>query len=289
MSSWNDRRARPDQRATAPYRIRLGDNDRAIIRLVHEYRLLSQGQIQRLLGRSRSTVQRLLRRLYDHRYLERVFLPVQTFGSSSPYYILDRQGAELLQRMDVCDLTATPSKAVSSMYIEHTTAINDFRIGMQLAVECEGWRIEQWLTEGEIKADYDRVKVPDKRRPVALVPDGYFSIGVPGKGTTHFFLELDRGKMQLDRFRQKIEAYVAYYRSGGYTRRFGAQGFRLLTVVESAGQRRVQQLMETTAQVPGIGRRFWFTHLEQAATENVLHDPIWRIAGIAEPQALFTR
>ena len=287
MASSSNRR-RPDARTRQPYRMRITDNDLRIVRLVYDLRLLSQSQLERLLGRSASTVQRLLRRLYDHRYLERVFLPVAHFGSSPALYILDQQGVELLRRQGTEDFSTQPSRSLSPMFLEHTLAINDFRIAATQAVEQCGWHITTWLTEGEIKADYDRVRIPSQRGTVALVPDGYFSICVPGRGTTHFFLELDRGTMTLQRFRDKVAAYVTYYKTGAYSKRYGAQGFRVLTVVAGASDRRVNNLADASSQVGGIGRRFWFVQSDRVTQGSVLSNPIWRIAGIAEPQALFT-
>jgi len=266
--------------------MREGANDRQIVRLVYDYRLLSQNQLERLLGRSRSTVQRLLRRLYDHRYLERVFLPISYFGSSPALYILDRRGIDLLQRMGVDNFVGLPSKQMSAMYLEHTLATNEFRIAVSLACQRNGWEVETWLTDNEMKADYDRVKIPSRKQPVSLIPDSYFSIHVPDRGTTNFFLELDRGTMPIKRFREKLEAYVAYYKTGAFTKRYAAKGFRVLTVVDGIGEGRVENLVNDAAQVTGGGRRFWFIHLDRVEPATILTQPIWSIAGQAEHQAL---
>ena len=109
---------------------------------------------------------------------------------------------------------------------------------------------------------------------------------MPQKGTTHFFLELDRGSEELKRFRDKVEAYVAYYKSGMYAQRYGAQGFRVLTVVDGVGEGRLKNLVDDTARVAGIGRRFWFTHLADATGATVLTEPIWSVAGSDEKEAI---
>lgn len=266
--------------------MRVGANDCRIVQLVYAYRVLSQEQLERLLGRSRQTVQRLLRRLYDHRYLERVFLPITQFGSSPALYILDRRGVELLQRLGVADFTGQPSRQLSPLYLEHTLAMNDFRIAVTLACERHGWQVAHWLTENEIKADYDRVRVPGKGRPVALVPDSYFSLHIPDRGTTHFFLELDRGTMTVARFREKVETYVTYYKSGAYTRRYEARGFRVLTVVDGVGVGRVENLVKAAGNVPAVGRRFWFAHLAQVAAADPLTEAVWRLPGQQAAEAL---
>src|SRR5690606_29842258 len=136
---------------------------------------------------------------------------------------------------------------------EHTLAMNEFRISVSLACLQNGWEIETWLTDNEMKANYDRVKIPNRKQPVSLIPDSYFSIHVPNRGTTNFFLELDRGTMTIGRFREKLQAYVAYYKTGAYTRRYKAKGFRVLTVVDGIGEGRVENLVIDAAQVPGAG------------------------------------
>ena len=138
MTSGSERkRRRAHERVKTLYRMEEGANDRRIVQLVYDYRLLSQRQLERLLRRSKPTVQRLLRRLYDHRYLERVFLPLATFGSSPALYVLDKQGIDLLRRMGVEDFTGVPDKTVKPMYIEHTLAINEFRIAVAQACEAQ--------------------------------------------------------------------------------------------------------------------------------------------------------
>lgn len=287
MKTSSSKRRRPDRRSRNPPRMREGENDQRIVRFIYEYRVLSQQQIEVLLGRSRPTVQRLLRRLYDHRYLNRVFLPIAKVGSSPIFYILDERGKNVLREQGIEEFSGMPGRDLSSMYLEHTQAINDFRIAMVQSSETRGWSIPVWHTENEIKADYDRVHVPGKLKPVALVPDGYFQLMVPGKGISHFFLELDRGTMTRQRFTEKVSAYITYLRSGAYSRRYKAKGFRVLTVVDGVGRRRVSSLVGATSEVKGIGNRFWFTHLSQVMRKDPLYTTIWSIAGQNTLKALF--
>lgn len=266
------------------------ERDHQIVRWVYEYRILSQAQLQRLAGKSRSTMQQALVRLYHHRYLERVFLPVAYGGSSPTLYILDTRGIALLQRLGVEDFSGLPSRGLSGVFLEHTLAMNDFRIAVTEACERLGWRIAVWRTENAIKADYDRVAVRTRGKVevVPIVPDSYFVVEIPDRGVSHFFLELDRATMTLRRFKTKIAGYVEYYKSGGYQKRFGAQGFRVLTVVDAPGTVRVENLVKDSESIPGIGRRFWFAHLPDLTPERVLTGQVWRIGGHAAPESLFT-
>jgi Replication-relaxation len=291
MSLSNPKRQRRDQRPERPRQMRETTNDQYVIQLLYHYRILSQSQLEKLLGKSRSRVQQVMMRLYHHEYVERLFLPVLFEGRSPTLYILDKRGMMLLQRLGIEDMSGQPSKKLSPMFLEHTLAINDGRIAVAHACEQQGWSVLTWKTENDLKADYDRVILQTKSgktQSISVVPDSYFVIELPGRGVSNFFLELDRGTMTLDRFRTKVAAYVAYYKTGGYTKRFGAQGFRVLAVVDTISPNRVDNLLAQTATVNGIGNRFWFAHLPDVLSQNVLTEPIWRVAGTGERKALFS-
>jgi hypothetical protein len=290
MSSLN-RKQRRDRRPETPRPMRETISDQQVIQLIYQYRILSQEQLERLLKKSRSRVQQIMMRLYHHEYVERLFLPVWFDGRSPTLYILDKRGIALLQRLGIDDMSGQPSKKLTPMFLEHTLAINDVRIAIALACQQQGWSIYKWQTENDIKADYDRVPLqvtPTKVEKVPIVPDSYFIIELPGENVATFFLELDRGTMTLQRFKTKVMAYVAYYKSGGYERRFGYKGFRVLTVVDTISPNRVENLMQQTATVNGIGQRFWFAHLPSLTPDNILTQPIWQVAGTGEQRALLS-
>lgn len=87
---------RRDRHLKQPKPIKLTERDKAIIYAVHIYRVLRQDQLEALFGRSKSVMQRVLVRLYDHGFLERKFLPVMGWNSPA-LYVLDRKGADLLR------------------------------------------------------------------------------------------------------------------------------------------------------------------------------------------------
>lgn len=277
------KRRRRDRRDPNPPRLVLTDRDRAIIRAVHEYRALRQDQVQALFFGSRSAAQRRLALLYHHGYLARQFLLVQTGYMSSPsVYLLDRRGEELLRAEEGLDDVHWKSShnQVSSDFLEHALAINDFRIAVTLASWQSGYALLEWRSETDLKQDYDRVTLPTVRggsRSVAVVPDSYFALETP-HGKTHFFLELDRGTMTTKRFKTKIDAYLAYYRSGGYERRYGARSLRVLTV--TLGERRLESLKAVTEEAGGTVW-FWFAALPDLTPEAVLTAPVWQVAGRA--------
>jgi hypothetical protein len=280
MTSGADKgRLRPDGRAAKPRRMREGENDRTIVTYLYHYGVLSQTQFERILERSRSTVQQLLRRLYDHHYVERLFLPVTKFGSSPALYVLDREGIALLRSMGIEEFSGIPGKDLKPMFLYHTVAISEVHLAFEKACKRSGYSMGNWLNDNRLRSEGTKVRIASQRNPVTLIPDSYFTITVPNLGTTHCFLELDRGTMDSGDFKKKVEAYVAGYKSGEFNRRYGAQGYRVLTVVDGVGEARVTNLANATANIPSIGRRFWFTHMKRLSPETVLSDPIWQIAG----------
>ena len=79
---------------------------------------------------------------------------------------------------------------------------------------------------------------------------------------------------------------VSYYKSGQYEQRYRSKSFRVLSVVDGIGERRVHNLREASEKIGRIGKRFWFTHLSLIDAQSVLTHPIWYIAGDTEQHAI---
>lgn len=277
MENTTRARLRRDRRASQPPPMQLTNRDKAIIRAVHDYRLLRQDQLARLFFGSRSTAQRVLQRLYQHRYLDRRFLPV-TVGRGTTLYTLDRRGIDLLRQEDGLDkITRYAANELKSDFLAHLAAINDVRIAVTLAAAREGYVLTGWLSEHELKASYERVTIvasSGRRQSVSLIPDGYFTLKTP-QGYANCFLEMDMGTMALDRFKSKVRAYSAYYQSGAFERRFRARAVRIVTVATSP--RRLANLKAAT-EAAGGKRPFWFAVLDDLTPETVLNQPVWQVA-----------
>lgn len=280
------RHLRPD----TPRPMRLTDRDRAVVKAVNDFRVMRQDQVQRLLFPSRNTAQDRLRRLWEHGYLKRLWLPSTGGIQTSPIlYALDRRGADLLKRefgYDQSRLRWSPRKAPSHTFLEHTLGLSEIRLGVHLACQPDDYALGEWQDEKGIKADFDRVQV--SRQWVAVVPDAYFVVAVP-QGNLHFFLEYDRGSETLRTFRKKVAAYHAYCRDPRCKTRFGTTRIRVLTVIEGEstgpGQGRLANLRQVAEEAEG-GRRFWFTTLDQVAARDFLTDPLWQVATRPERASL---
>jgi hypothetical protein len=236
-----------------------------------------------------STAQYRLEKLYDHACLERVFLPVMLGEGRSPtLYILDRRGGELLKAERGYDVVwHQSSKELSTIFLHHSLAMNDVMVAVSAACRNLGYELERWITESEIKADYDRVSVKTasgKLQQVAVLPDSFFAVIARGRRYP-FCLELDRGTMQVDRFKDKIRAYRTYHQSGKYEARFKVKSIRVLTVISTksqAGERRLKSLKQATEEVGGEDW-FWFATLTQVKPETALSALFGEERGTAKP------
>jgi len=279
-------------RPAPPPPIRITPRDRHLIHTVYTHRVLRRDQIERLYFPSKNTANARLRRLHLHGYLARRRLPVEYGqGSGQWLYMLARRGAQLLAQTQGIGIEDTAWRRshnhVSTLFLEHTLMVNDFRIAMTLAAKQTGARIERWLREEDLKQRPDRVWLASthgRRRQVALIPDAYCTLAESDR-RAHFFLEADRATESNGRWSQKVEAYLAYVRSGGYARRYGSNCLRVLTV--TTGEKRMLNLLRSTRRAGG-GAMFWFTTLSQARAESILSAPIWRIPGQEAPSVLIS-
>lgn len=278
-------------RQTNPPNMRLMERDIEIVEAVYRFRVLKQSQIAALFFGSREAAQYRLERLYDHKYLERVFVPVALGEGRSPtFYVLDKAGAELLRLERGYDEIKwfDTSRELTREKIAHTTAINDFMVSMAVACNREGFELT-WQTENEVKAQYDRVSVKTssgKSVDLPILPDSILTIATHDR-LHRCLLELDRGTMEADRFKNKVRAYVEYYQSGKYEARYHSKTMRVLTIIATkySGEKRLMNLKRATEQVGGK-RRFWFTTAKEISPESVLYQPIWLLATEDELRSL---
>ena len=96
-----------------------------------------------LLFPSKWAAQYRLVRLYQHRYLNRLFTAVP-FGRGQTVYCLDHRGADLVAAELGVDRAAITWKRkdnrVGWQFLEHTLAVNDVRIAFELASRKLGAR-----------------------------------------------------------------------------------------------------------------------------------------------------
>ena len=280
----------------------LTERDKQILHTVQQYRMLTRKQIERLLfapenGQDHFTktskARQRLKLLFQHKYLERIALPVGTgTWAWQPVYRLARKGAELLAAdsgMNVKDLVYwgkgddkdRRATQVTPLFLAHALQINDVRIAVALAAQKYGYRVEAWVDDGQLKGqerkDFVAVNEGGRDRMMAVIPDAYFVLHL-GDRRAHFFLELDRATMSNSRWSTRVQGYLAYVHSGKYTERYNTRSLRILTVTTTA--QRLENLKETTHKAGG-GELFWFTTFDEVSASSVFFEPIWRLANDA--------
>lgn len=281
---------------------RLSAHDQRILWAVYAYRVLTADQLTQLLfptKTGRTQCQHRLKLLFHHGYLHRTEqLSTPSEGPKPLLYTLDQQGAAALAKQwdkELADLAWHPRElSLSTPFLDHLLKTNDLRIAVELACQRQGITLATWLDEATLKGphmkEYVAVVGPQGGQVrAAIVPDGYFHLQTPAFDF-RFFLEVDRGTVtgQWDRFgrrswARKILAYLAYYQSGGYERRYGSSKGRVLTVTVS--NKRLAGLQAVTEACGGLDR-FWFTTFERVRPETILTAPIWQKAGSPGEYAL---
>jgi hypothetical protein len=279
----------------------LTQRDKEILRQVYLFRLMTREQIERLLfppdqGQDHPTktsrCRKRLKLLYQHGYLERFPVPSRAgLWAWQPVYRLGTKGADLVAK----DLGTLAGRlpywgkgfdkdhrptSVSLIFMDHTLKINDIRITVTQVAQSQGYQIEKWLDETQLRSqemrDYVTVTSGQGRSlKVAVIADAYFVLHL-GDRRAHFFLELDQATMSSKRWKTRIQAYRAYTESGKYQQRYQTRSLRVLTVTTTP--KRLVNLKKATESVGG-DHLFWFTTLEQVTAGNVLSASIWQVAG----------
>ena len=281
------------------------DIDAQFCNAVCTYRVLTSHQLQRLFQIGKTGTNWRLSRLYQHRFLNRTFLP-EEFGKGRkpPLYTLMIKGARLAARYRDVGLNNldwnSNRKIPKSPFLEHWMETNNIRIAVALAAERLGFTIQQSLDERQLGRIHKKHKVKirglrGKAKRVAVIDDWYCRID-SDLVTKGLLWETDMGNVTIDsnqdsadsesddtnwkeriRKHQALFAVPARRQPSLYETLYKTRSGRLLTATTTPG--RIDKLLRIT-QREGGKSKFWFTNLSEATNEQqVLSGKIWRIAG----------
>ena len=265
----------------------LTERDKAIILSVYENRFLRRDQIQRLYFADTSVqaCNARLKRLYEHRFIDRVIRPIAV-GSNQIAYALHRGGAGIAAAAHGVDRQSInwkrDHKRVEFLFMEHTLEVAEFRVNLGLALQ-EASSID-WLFYSR-ESKHLQARVPDpagKKKYLVVAPDAFFGLKT-SEGNSFFFLEVDMGTETLKRFTEKITAYKQYWKTGKYHQDYEFNHFRVLTIAES--KQRLSNLIEATRQAGGK-QMFLFTTMSDIQRETPFGQ-IWLPATSYNPISLF--
>src|SRR5712691_4879805 len=133
-------RAKRFERRNDPPAFQLTERDLNILAHIQRHRFLSSKHLVALDGGSEQNLLRCLRVLFDHGYLDRPYAQLAHLPINGPrpmVYGLGRRGAHALRAtghglQDGTDWTER-NKRAGAKFIEHTLAIADFMVALELA------------------------------------------------------------------------------------------------------------------------------------------------------------
>src|SRR6202521_5373355 len=245
------------ERPEEPRAMRVTARDIALLENVARLRLASASQLAALDGGSAQNVSRALLALWENGYVERPEAQASSRflyeGSRPAIYGLTRKGARLLREhgldvrrrlLDGID----KERGAGWRFVEHTVSIAEFMVRLELALRGrDDLRI---VERGEIledapKSTRDRlvkmeasIRVGGALRKNAVIPDALFGLRFNDEEESYFMLEIDRGEMPVERYKNAQRTYFAkkmltYYEANRQRRHvhdLGIPNFRVLTM-----------------------------------------------------------
>lgn len=300
MSKAKTKASRLKRKAAQP--IKLTNRDAEILKALHKYRFLTTDHLQALTQtESRWGMNKRLRLLYDHKYIDRPKAQAAIFSHADKrptIYALGNKGAELLSNhfgiaMPPNVYWTEKNRRVRERHIEHTLGISDFMIEIEMMCKAETnlHLIDQSAIIAASPPQTRRTKYPfrwktrithnGERHDFMIVPDYVFGIRdnekPEGRNEKLFFVEIDRGTMPVARrdiqqtsFLRKILSYQSTFQCGLALKRFGMKGFQVLTVTTS--QQRIQSIQDA---ITGLEGKFFSanTFLFKNKDSNQAHFP----------------
>lgn len=273
--------------------MRITSRDMLLLRNISRLRLTSVKQLAALDGGSAQNVSRALLALFENGYVERPIAQVATRllyeGSRPTIYGLTRKGAALLRthgedvRRRLLD-GIDKERGAGWRFIEHTVCIAEFWTSLELAARNrQDLRI---LERGEImedapKSKRDRlvrieasIRLGGALKKNAVIPDAFFGLRVNDERESFFMVEIDRGEMPVERYRntqrtyyaKKMLTYLEANRQQRHRHDLSIENFRVLTV--TTNKRRVEKMLESLdTMTQGRGSNI-FLFVDQATLAN---------------------
>lgn len=254
----------------------LTERDRGILRTVAEYGALSTDHLRAICFPSASRARKRLRRLWQHKLLNRHVRPVRMGdGSAALLYTLGRSGRGHLGGYVLGGAQPSAERRVSLS--EHALSITDFRVALALALRRrDGLRLTAWR-HGSAFRFQPSVQVGERNTIVPIVPDAYFTLTADGRDF-NYCLEIDRGTTDLGRIRTKFLAYLNLWQSRAASTKLGILSFRILYVTTT--EKRLAHMVEVLRSLHAPQRRLDLINVTCFARYSLnhparLYEPIW--------------
>lgn len=273
----------------------LHSRDLEIIQIVYDYRFLRTDHITSLIEGDRTSIEKRLRKLWEHRYLERSFIPM-IFGKEDAtrraIYSIDYRGANLLMKHKGADPKhlkhVLRHNKPENSYVEHQLMATQFRIVLTLALaQTKQAKILFWRQDKEIRDHVELLDNRGRKKRFPIAPDGYFALE-DERGKMYWFLEVDRYTMDHRRWLNKMKAYYHWWEEKRHTEKLGIKNFRVLAICPTATNRdarleitkRVKIIRDGNQEEPVGIKIFWFVSEEDYNLNkpSTLLEPIFHVA-----------
>jgi len=263
--------------------------DLEILRHVFRHRFLRPVHIHALLGGSAANLNRRLKLLFEHGFLERpkAQRPLRAL-TEQLVYGLGPRGARALEetypalrdhKLSEREWRETPKKVRRFSFMDHELGVADFMVPLEIAcarISSPGKEVKFLYHGYPSRKDY---RFETEKR--AVTPDAFFAIKIPRlKKTARQYLEFDRTNVELKEMAERYRAYLDWWKQGHRDWSFNL--FRVLTVCEDPDHaealRRVAAHASRKTGYRDPPRIFWFTDTSRynlARPEAVL-DRIFR-------------
>jgi hypothetical protein len=275
------------------------DGDLAILRFIHDYRLLCIEQVASLSGRTYTRVHRRLKGLFDAGFLRRIERPQR-----KDIYHLGRRGLAMLLSHGLISEAEAERRGreheLRPATLDHEMMIADVHVRLEIATRPGPIQLVAWREGDAIRDSFDVGSPP---RKVVIQPDAFFQLKdtrLPdGQNRRTFFLEADRSTMGTrprlgsQRFRDKVERYRWFIDTGRPFETYGVRSIRVLTLTLTR-ERRDNLVADTDAFLVESGlvrlRKFFlFGSLKDVnlAEPGIILNPIFRRPGESMSYPLF--
>lgn len=278
------------RRSTEAPRCLLQPRDIALLADLARYRLLTTSQLELLRGCdpdpelqfvSRLTLTRRLKLLFHGRHVQRIARP-STGGMQEPVYLLDKEGARMLNLHHGEANFRSPSQQPKLAALEHLLAINQFRVAVEVAAKGSGeaFELREWQDSANARFTVSLASESKRQaatRKVTLIPDGAFCLGISGV-THYYYLEVDRGSEASRILTEKCRAYYVFWADGGFAQKYRVEdwvGFRVLFVAPTP--KRLNTIRSAISKL-AYGHAMFCVALEGEITPDGVAQPIWRDA-----------
>ncbi|WP_299326408.1 replication-relaxation family protein [Parasphingopyxis sp.] len=284
--------------------IRLTERDKLWIRAVHRFRFITTDQAQLLCGsKSRDKINKRLRQLMAHDYLDRPAIQRAAFGYAKKrhtVHALGQRGAKWLAEHDGAEFPKgkgwrTANNLKSAERLVHQIGVVDTVLHFERAIseraELDLTHQDELLASRDWPAELKPYRLPTRVKQQGRVidratdPDYTFVIGrtVSGRRQQSLcFLEWDNSSEDFIKanrlassIAQKHRCYADAFKRKLHSELYGFRYFRVLFVVNGAGGR-VAKMREVCDRVVSDAPKgvFWYTTTAELEANGPLAD-IW--------------